>query len=358
MYHNPFGIDDDGFGQFPGQRPAQAGAFSRKFRCYPVSFMNKDDLEGGDKIIMPPSALDILLRLNISYPMLFQLESLGGKKTHCGVLEFLAQEGHAYIPYWMMQNLNISEGDMITIRNVALERGNYVKFQPKTVDFLSISNPKSVLERSLRSFTCLSAGDSIPITYNGKEYWIDVLDVKPGLAVSIIETDINVDFAAPPGYVEPSAAKPQQSSSSNSGTVIFGGPSNPVADKSRASKGRKLVESSDSETDDEDEQNAKTVVKRFPGQGSVLRKQATGKVFNPVAATQAQKESEKPSEKMAASFTAFSGVGQTLRGKTVLAPPTTHEEDGPSDEDPGANGEEEENKNFTPFGGTGRKLRD
>lgn len=39
-----------------------------------------------------------------------------------------------------------------------LEKGNFVKFQPQTEDFLAISNPRSVLERTLRSFTCLSNG--------------------------------------------------------------------------------------------------------------------------------------------------------------------------------------------------------
>lgn len=51
---------------------------------------------------MPPSALSELTRLNIQYPMLFKLvTSNRSKSTHCGVLEFVAEEGKIYIPHWV-----------------------------------------------------------------------------------------------------------------------------------------------------------------------------------------------------------------------------------------------------------------
>lgn len=51
---------------------------------------------------MPPSALSELTRLNIQYPMLFKLTtSARSKATHCGVLEFIAEEGKIYIPHWV-----------------------------------------------------------------------------------------------------------------------------------------------------------------------------------------------------------------------------------------------------------------
>lgn len=106
--------DDDVFGPH-GQMPAIPGAFTRQFRCFPVSFIDRAELERGDKIILPPSALDSLTRLNIQYPMLFQLESHQGRKTHVGVLEFVAEEGHCYLPYWLMQHLVVTEGEMITV---------------------------------------------------------------------------------------------------------------------------------------------------------------------------------------------------------------------------------------------------
>ena len=54
---------------------------------------------------MPPSALDTLTRLNISYPMLFKLTNKKTNRiTHSGVLEFVADEGKVYLPYWVHIN--------------------------------------------------------------------------------------------------------------------------------------------------------------------------------------------------------------------------------------------------------------
>lgn len=60
-----------------------------------------------DSVIMPPSALDSLTRLNTVYPMLFKLTNKKTKRmTHCGVLEFVAGEGLAYLPCWVRLNSN------------------------------------------------------------------------------------------------------------------------------------------------------------------------------------------------------------------------------------------------------------
>ena len=49
--------------------------------------------------------------LHIEYPMLFRAENRSsGRSTHCGVLEFVADEGACYMPWWMMQNLALGEG--------------------------------------------------------------------------------------------------------------------------------------------------------------------------------------------------------------------------------------------------------
>ena len=54
----------------------------------------RPEVNGGGKIIMPPSALESLSRLNISYPMLFKIENKDKQRSsHTGVLEFIADEG-------------------------------------------------------------------------------------------------------------------------------------------------------------------------------------------------------------------------------------------------------------------------
>jgi ubiquitin fusion degradation protein 1 len=160
--------------------------------------------KGGDKILLPPSAFDSLARLNVDYPMLFKLESHDkGTMTHSGVLEFTAEEGSCYIPFWMMQNLLIEEGALLTVTNVSLPKATFVKLQPQHVDFLDIHNPRAVLEHALRSFSCVTKGDVICIPYNKKNYHFMLKEVRPQDAACIIETDCNVDFDAPVGYKEP-----------------------------------------------------------------------------------------------------------------------------------------------------------
>jgi ubiquitin fusion degradation protein 1 len=105
----------------------------------------------------------------------------------------------------MMQNLLLTEGQAVKFRNVSLPKGSYVKLQPVTSDFLDISNPKvggwgwgwggagwgarapegtwsrrpsrsplplsaqqAVLERTLRSYSCLTVGDCFVFNYNNK----------------------------------------------------------------------------------------------------------------------------------------------------------------------------------------------
>ncbi|OQV17581.1 Ubiquitin fusion degradation protein 1-like protein [Hypsibius exemplaris] len=196
-----FGIQEI-FGMFPGAR-----GFRRDYKCYSIAMLphsNRPDVEKGGKIILPPSALHLLSQMNVQFPMLFKLKNTAKNTvTHCGVLEFIADEGLVYMPSWMMRNLLMNEGDLVTVESVNLPVASYSKFQPQSVDFLDISDPRAVLESTLRGVACLTVGDVIAIEYNSKIFELLVLETKPSNAVSIIECDMQVDFAAPVGYQEP-----------------------------------------------------------------------------------------------------------------------------------------------------------
>eukprot|EP00943_MAST-04B_sp_MAST-4B-sp1_P006613 g6613.t1 len=216
MFNFGFGQQDNGFGAFGGGPTRGRGAprnFTECYRCYSVAMHGKSnsiEMEKGDKIVMPQSAFNALARMNIQYPMLFNLTNAqnSSQKTHCGVLEFSAEEGKCYIPHWMMQNLLLEEGSLIKITNVSLPKATYVKLRPQSIDFVKLHNPKAVLETTLRRFTCLTIGDQICVPHNGRNYYIDVRELRPGNACSIIETDCNVDFEAPIGYKEPQHKQP------------------------------------------------------------------------------------------------------------------------------------------------------
>jgi ubiquitin fusion degradation protein 1 len=82
-----------------------ARRFDEYYRCYPLVMMpgpDRENLNHGGKVFLPPSALDKLTRLHITYPMLFELiNGARERKTHAGVLEFTAEEGKIYLPQWV-----------------------------------------------------------------------------------------------------------------------------------------------------------------------------------------------------------------------------------------------------------------
>lgn len=176
-------------------------SFDEQYHCFSGAFADKPQLEEGDKVVLPSSAFEQLARLQIEYPMLFEVRSSKGR-THCGVMEFTAPEGNCYVPFWMMQNLMVEEGGLIRVKNVSLPKATFVKFKPQSTDFLDITNPRAVLEKQLRTFSCVTVGDQICLPYNDKRYYLEVQDVRPARAACIIETDCNVDFDAPVGYQE------------------------------------------------------------------------------------------------------------------------------------------------------------
>lgn len=212
--------------------------FSQKYRCFPIA-AKKQELEEGDKILLPPSALDTLAHLKVDYPMLFAVENPEtGRQSHCGVMEFSAEEGFAYLPYWMMQNLLLESGAVVRVTNVSLPLGNYVQFQPHRTAFIELANPKAVLENALRRFSCMTTGDTIVVKHMEQTYCLDVLDVKPGNAVSIIETDVNVDFAPPKDYVEPTRPSAAATAASNSSSSSASSSSSSASSSSSSSSGK------------------------------------------------------------------------------------------------------------------------
>ena len=108
-----------------GQPPLQMREFKQAYRAYPFSKLQgpaRKELDYGGKsklyltylfnfalVILPPSALERLSTLHIAYPMLFHLKSQK-HYTHAGVLEFIAAEGHIYLPQWMFKVLQINPG--------------------------------------------------------------------------------------------------------------------------------------------------------------------------------------------------------------------------------------------------------
>ena len=281
-----------------GDRGNRASSlFEAQYRAYPVSFIDRSELDKGDKIILPPSALDRLSQLgDLDFPMLFNVENVKEKtKTHCGVLEFIADEGVCYLPYWMMQNLRLVEGDVLRVKNARLPKGTFVKLQPQTSDFLNISNPKAVLETCLRNYTCLTVNDTFMIEYNNKRYFIDVIEAKPADGVCVVETDCEVDFAAPLDYVEPDY-------NSKGGGLGGGGGGGNATTTTTTTTTKKRGDGEEESFMDVDENG---VVDLTGGSTSTRAKDEKKE----------EKKDEKEEENNKNTFLAFAGSGNRLDGK-------------------------------------------
>lgn len=117
-----------------------------------------------------------------------------------------------------MQRLMLEPGDLVQIKSTDLPPGQFIKLQAQSTAFLDISDPKAVLENAFRNFSCLTKGDVFTFSYNDQVYEMAVLETKPDTgnsAVSVLETDLEVDFAPPVGYEE--FQKPSGTSTPRSG---------------------------------------------------------------------------------------------------------------------------------------------
>jgi ubiquitin fusion degradation protein 1 len=266
-------------------------AFRKTYRVASMSFFGGDrpHLEEEGKVILPTSAL-AELDIEQTTPMLFALKS-HSREMHVGVLEFTAPEGRILLPYWMMENLRVEEGHTVDIFPRTLPKGKFAKFQPHTQAFVMISNPKVVLEKTLRTFSALTKGDVIRVLYNHNAYYLTVLETKPDNAISIIETDLLMEFApaldAPPE--EPPAATPSPAVPTPASGVIFGSQASSV-------ESTKKAKSTDGDSDSEDED---TAFKAFEGPGFSLKKTAAvpigQKASTVTTASPASSPASKPS---------------------------------------------------------------
>ncbi|RLN97258.1 hypothetical protein BBJ28_00020031 [Nothophytophthora sp. Chile5] len=159
----------------------------------------------GDKITLPVSALEELNPQNalelgvftfeLSYDEPEATESWQ-RKTHAGVLEFVADEGTVGLPPKVAASLfqNAKQlPDNIRVRFVRLEKGKFASLQPRgdgfgerQIDF------KHLLERSLKAHTTLTVGDVLFVRHGRETFEVVVAELKPEEAVNILNTDLEV----------------------------------------------------------------------------------------------------------------------------------------------------------------------
>lgn len=160
------------------------------------------DLNEGDKVILPSSALEQLVSkfnsdTSLPSPLTFELKHPhNGTFIHCGVKEFSSStENVIQLPVWMMHHLQINQNDNIVIQLDLLPKGTWARLKPISNDYRDIQDYRAALEAHLRShYHTLSKNQTIQCRYGGHAYQFQVMDVKPQDAVSITDTDLEVDI--------------------------------------------------------------------------------------------------------------------------------------------------------------------
>ncbi|XP_012837827.1 PREDICTED: ubiquitin fusion degradation protein 1-like [Erythranthe guttata] len=109
--------------------PEPRPLFQQVLHCFPINRYKNPHLETCDKIILPPSSLSLILYNKIQYPLVLKLQSYNTNAiSYSGVMEFNAEEGNVYLPEWMIQNLNIQEGESIVVSNASnVLKGYYME---------------------------------------------------------------------------------------------------------------------------------------------------------------------------------------------------------------------------------------
>ncbi len=166
-------------------------------------------LKSSNKILLPPSVLYELnqqqdLSDNIMFFKVSNKEMQFG--IVCGVHEFSAPPGICHVPFHIMNNIGIREGQQVEIEKICPVQGTYMKLRPHKTEFINLSNPKAVLERIMsRDYPVVSQGQTIELNYEDLNcrYRIDIVETNPAEIISIVNTDINIDFDQPLDYVEP-----------------------------------------------------------------------------------------------------------------------------------------------------------
>ena len=193
------------------------------FSCSDLNKQQRENINFTNKIRLPPSVLNTLMNDNgensLEFPLFFSVKNkLTSYSTVCAVHEFSAPEGVCNIPFYIMQDLSVNEGDEIEIQLACLVNGSYIKIRPHKTKFIELSDPKAVLEKYLSlDYPVVTKGHTIVINYKDidEQFYIDIVDCEHADTIKIINTDVNVDFDTTLDYVEPKPKKIETNSHEN-----------------------------------------------------------------------------------------------------------------------------------------------
>ena len=95
------------------------------------------------------------------------------------------------------------------MRTVSLPKGTFVRFQPHSKKFFQAhQNDKlkmvAMLEYKITKFSTLTLGETIEITDDGEKYLLNVLELQPSSAISLLSNsgfiELQIDITQPLDY--------------------------------------------------------------------------------------------------------------------------------------------------------------
>ena len=104
-----------------------------------------------------------------------------------------------------MHNLYLNDMDEVKLcfLDSDIHLAKKIVVQPHDSIFLTLQDHKTLLEESLKEFSSLTVGTTISIHHNDAEFSLSVVEVNPSHQyVSLIDTDVEVEFMPPLDYVE------------------------------------------------------------------------------------------------------------------------------------------------------------
>lgn len=182
-------------------------AYSKQLVAVNASSVRETRINEGGRVLLPQSVLTDLSRVHVAYPLQFKILSINRKYVFASVLEFTSTEGTVVLPDWMYDHLQLKPRTTVRLTSCTLPEGSLIKLQPHKKDFVSLTDPRLVLEQHLSSYPVLFAGSTIVIRYAGREFLLDVTEIldkqnKPVEAIVTIRAqaatvELKVEFQRP-----------------------------------------------------------------------------------------------------------------------------------------------------------------
>jgi hypothetical protein len=170
--------------------------------------VNTAGFEHGDRVLLPGSALESIMRQfteTLPSPLTFELTS-SRAKCYVGVQEFTSPEDVITLPLSVAEALGLSSDSAlssdvkISVRYTKLPKAKKMTIKPLTSDFLDIPNHKSFLENGLRKyFTTVFPNQLVTLRHERQNYAFLITELEPSTAPAcvILNTDCDLTVDTP-----------------------------------------------------------------------------------------------------------------------------------------------------------------